>query len=112
MTNKTQIYNQKRKIILNRQNNKCQICGKESNHIHHKNKNHDDNRLSNLMVVCPKCHKSFHPTKRYVDKFTKSIFLEMSDIFYKNIKAAAKRKEMSISQFIRTSVITKIESED
>lgn len=42
----------------------------------------------------------------------KSLTLNMSELFYRRLKAAAKRKEMSISQFIRTAVIIKIESED
>lgn len=40
------------------------------------------------------------------------ITIRMSKIFHRRLKTAAHRKDMSISQFIRTSVITKIESED
>lgn len=40
----------------------CQKCGKEANrvHIHHKDRDTDNNTLGNLMVLCAKCHKGQH----------------------------------------------------
>ena len=42
---------------------KCGICGEEEwegeeipLQLDHKNGNHDDNKLSNLSVICPNCH--------------------------------------------------------
>jgi len=41
----------------------CVDCGKvDKLHIHHKNKDHQDNRVDNLEFVCPKCHHKRHPT--------------------------------------------------
>ena len=28
--------------------------------VHHKNRNHDDDRLSNLILLCPSCHSKEH----------------------------------------------------
>ena len=43
----------------------CIDCGAVDRlHIHHKNKNHRDNRIENLEFVCPKCHKKRHPQKQ------------------------------------------------
>lgn len=41
---------------------KCVICGRTDGQIdvHHKDGNHDNNKLSNLMVLCPKHHREFH----------------------------------------------------
>jgi len=40
----------------------CVDCGTVDRlHIHHKNKNHRDNRIENLEFVCPKCHRKRHP---------------------------------------------------
>lgn len=39
----------------------CQNCKKAPyQETHHKNMNHKDHRLENLMPVCRKCHKKFH----------------------------------------------------
>lgn len=43
---------------------KCEYCGLSNEwngqalhlEIHHKNSNHSDNRIENLMIVCPNCH--------------------------------------------------------
>lgn len=40
---------------------KCELCGStKSIHVHHINGNIYDNSLSNLMIVCSKCHAKFH----------------------------------------------------
>ena len=44
--------------------NKCEICGQLPEHmgkpltlqLHHINGNHNDNRLENLIILCPNCH--------------------------------------------------------
>lgn len=55
--------------------NKCEKCGiKEWNgkpisfHLHHKNGNHNDNRLENLESLCPNCHSQ---TDNYAGKKNK-----------------------------------------
>jgi 5-methylcytosine-specific restriction endonuclease McrA len=41
--------------------NFCWLCGKKGElHVHHINKNPKDNELSNLIVLCPKCHMKIH----------------------------------------------------
>jgi hypothetical protein len=47
---------------------KCEICKSEKNlHIHHINKNHKDNRIENLIVVCKNCHWKIHKNKLNVE---------------------------------------------
>lgn len=42
-------------------NGKCFICGtKEKLAVHHKDLNKKNNKLTNLMVLCNQCHRSFH----------------------------------------------------
>jgi 5-methylcytosine-specific restriction endonuclease McrA len=52
---------------LKKEIKKCQICGVDSNilgykkfHLHHKDKNRDNNLKNNLLVLCSKCHMQEH----------------------------------------------------
>jgi len=49
----------------------CMICDKKikgsKRHIHHKDKDKTNSNLSNLMVVCPKCHKRLDGYGFYTD---------------------------------------------
>jgi hypothetical protein len=49
-----------RKIALLNKPQACEICGEQISgrklHIHHKDKNHNNNSLDNLQVVCVRCH--------------------------------------------------------
>lgn len=39
----------------------CEICGSTDNLVvHHRNHNHEDNRVENLQVLCKKCHQKHH----------------------------------------------------
>ena len=55
-------YSKLRKKVLNRDKNKCQLCGKSKNtklHVHHilKKKEGGSDCLDNLITCCPSCHK-------------------------------------------------------
>ena len=49
-----------RKMMLVMDSNpKCSLCGSTSKlHVHHKDGNHNNNDLKNLMWVCVKCHNT------------------------------------------------------
>lgn len=54
-----------KEIIFQKFNNECSICGaKEGLHIHHKDKNPANNKISNLIVLCGVCHKKIHMNVR------------------------------------------------
>ena len=57
-----------KKIALNHYGRKCMDCGKTDErkkgiHVHHKDENHSNNKLNNLVVLCAKCHKKRHPQR-------------------------------------------------
>jgi len=42
-------------------NRVCEKCWEDKDlQVHHKNKHHTDNRIENLMLVCPECHRELH----------------------------------------------------
>lgn len=44
-------------LLASGRERKCELCGSsEKVHVHHKDGNHKNNNLSNLMFVCPRCH--------------------------------------------------------
>jgi hypothetical protein len=51
----------KRREVYKKYKNKCFYCGEKTFlEIHHKNMNYNDNRLSNLVLVCPTHHRHRH----------------------------------------------------
>lgn len=55
------------KEALSRAHHKCQSCHKRLRavwHIHHRDGNPNNNRLSNLRVLCPTCHAEEEHKKR------------------------------------------------
>ena len=49
--------------LLNERGKNCEKCGYkkyEILQIHHKNRNRDDNFMSNLELICPNCHYEEH----------------------------------------------------
>lgn len=45
-----------------KQDGECLLCGEKPKNlvIHHKNGNGLDNRIENLIAICPKCHIGLH----------------------------------------------------
>lgn len=59
-----------RNRLIKMRGNRCEHCGISEwlgeiliPDVHHLNKNRRDNRLENLKVVCPNCHRLFHKQK-------------------------------------------------
>lgn len=48
--------------ILRSKYDKCQLCGSDHERleIHHKDGDHGNNDISNLILICPSCHKKIH----------------------------------------------------
>lgn len=71
-----------RKKVLKRDEYTCQCCGWKSRYfqeVHHKDHNHKNNNLNNLVTVCPLCHQVFHlPTVSLLKSGTMIWLPEMS----------------------------------
>ena len=65
-----------RRIALTNKPPVCEVCGKQAEgrklHVHHIDKDHNNNDLSNLQVVCSWCHNNvIHKRKRdHLGRFT------------------------------------------
>ena len=59
----------KKRAIIERAGNKCEVCHKKLPGVplefHHKNMKNDDNRLSNLQLLCPNHHRRKHTIARW-----------------------------------------------
>jgi len=67
-------------FALKRANYKCEICGQPAQVVHHKSypANFKDDNISNLLVLCNKCHFNIHKNqieyKKRETLFSESIF--------------------------------------
>ena len=86
-----------RKHLLEFQNGKCGICKKPFKQLrvrkiaHHKNLNPKDNRIVNLVLVCPNCHDKIHQNNKKVRVKTTDSFWFI-DYKVKVIKKKDKKK--------------------
>lgn len=61
-----------RRIVLENANSHCQVCNESVGavkgflDIHHINMNHHDNAITNLIAVCPNCHRKAHLKEKQV----------------------------------------------
>ena len=66
--------------ILNRANKGCSICGwnESTCDIHHiiERKNGGTDILSNLIIVCPNCHRVIHTTDKYTPEYLRSLTID------------------------------------
>lgn len=54
-----------RKMVLKRDDNRCQFCfSKVRINIHHIDGNHDNNNTNNMICLCLKCHQWVHDQVR------------------------------------------------
>ena len=63
-----------RRNVKDRAGDKCQVCGRNGKDIHHINKDRTNNRLSNLIFLCPTCHDEAdrgHPPQQRLRELAK-----------------------------------------
>ena len=60
-----------KKYFSGRTDGKCEVCSEIPSsgklHIHHKNGNSLDNRIENLIGVCPQCHRKLHKELKIIN---------------------------------------------
>lgn len=77
-------FTQKKKVeIRNIHQNKCMICKSESNlHVHHLDKNPENNEEANLKTLCKDCHikvgKGYYKYNKETDSFEEEVFYHIS----------------------------------
>lgn len=54
-----------KKLIKERDNHICQICGNKGNNIHHINYNKEDCKPENLILLCRSCHSKTNGNRIY-----------------------------------------------
>jgi hypothetical protein len=92
---RTPVRSSDKKHLLDYQNGKCFTCKKSFKQmkvrpiLHHKNLNPKDNRISNMILVCPNCHDKIHQKQQKVRIKTKDAFGLTT---YKVVKRGVKRK--------------------
>lgn len=61
----------KRKLVLERDHHKCQFCGNPGYDVHHKTYKHwGDEPLKDLITLCRSCHDTWHLTQKGNQKST------------------------------------------
>ena len=86
-----------RKVLLKYQDGKCWMCKRSFKEmsvrpvLHHKNLNPNDNRISNLVLICPNCHDKIH---QKIKKVRKKVIgpLGLPEYHVVKIKKPVKRK--------------------
>lgn len=60
-----------RKIAFDNLPHKCALCGYDKNYnsleVHHKDRNRENNDISNLMILCSHCHQSVVHSSKWLD---------------------------------------------
>jgi hypothetical protein len=67
-----------RKRLLKLRGNHCENCGISDwagiqliLDIHHRNQDRTDNRMENLQIICPNCHRIIHQKNKFRNPYTK-----------------------------------------
>lgn len=91
-------YENVKAYLIARENNKCQLCGKEYDglgwHIHHikQRKDSGSNRVDNLALVHGQCHKDFH-----------------NGLIKKKFKKAKEYKESTFMNILRQQIFKRLD---
>ena len=61
ISDKAKNWEEIRKILPEKYNHRCQICGKHATLVHHKN--YDSINIEDFLVLCQSCHRKIHYLK-------------------------------------------------
>jgi hypothetical protein len=66
--------------LLDEYDHRCAVCGGDRPHIHHIDENPNNNKLDNLLPLCPNCHlRDQHNPTRKIDIPKLKIFRKFKD---------------------------------
>ncbi len=54
------LFKQNKLKLIDQTDGRCEICANTFQVIHHMNGKKHDNRITNLMILCQKCHRQIH----------------------------------------------------
>ena len=84
MRNKPENYTRYTTICWKEHKKECIVCGENKIvAVHHYNENHDDNRIENLVPLCPTHHQYMHSRyaeeiKHIVDNYVNTFILRFA----------------------------------
>lgn len=87
MMHKNYIFNKKKEIVLFAYGYACQLCGLVyvGNHVHHNDKNHNNNDAFNMVPLCNYCHKMVHKARATINiqpsEKCEQILQELNELF-------------------------------
>lgn len=97
---RTAVRTSDKKHLLDHQNGKCYRCKKSFKQmkvraiLHHKNLNPKDNRITNMVLVCPNCHDKIHQKQKKVRvRTTDALGFTTYKVVKKGVKKKSKAKK-------------------
>ena len=84
----------------------CENCGvQEDIEVHHRDKNHCNNDISNLVVLCTDCHNTVHngwPEEgSFLQELKFDTGIDVPNSVYKEAIAQAEQKDITPGQVVR-----------
>lgn len=79
----------------------CRDCGGKTQHIHHNDENPINNKKSNLVPLCRKCHLKRHGMSTYSDKD----ILKIKKLFNEGLWPGEIREKTKLSKYSISTII-------
>ena len=83
---------------IEQKGHECENCGERSEvEVHHRDKNHCNNDLDNLIVLCPECHNTVHNGWPERDSFLLELKIDtgvtLPEPIYKEVVSQSEMKD-------------------
>ena len=81
-------------ILVHALGGKCVTCGSTDNlELHHTDRDHKNNALQNIQLLCRKCHAKTYPKKKPKIKVKAKINVTIEESLLKKLDAAVKTQK-------------------